>query len=91
MGYSGQPMKVIKANRALLRKRPSFSDVRKMYKGYAAETKLSFKQLTDFEQKKLKDKIRARAKRDQLKELYAYVLAIFVLLCSFYGFYRFFL
>ena len=48
MGYSGQPMKVIKANRALLRKRSSFSDIRKRYIGYAEDTQLSFKDLTDF-------------------------------------------
>lgn len=75
MGYSGQPMRVIKANRALLKKRRSFTDLRKEYEGYVGDTQVNFKRLTDFEQKKLKDKIRAKAKRDQLKELYAYILA----------------
>lgn len=79
MGYSGQPMRVIKANRALLKKRRSFTDLRKEYEGYVGDTQVNFKQLTDFEQKKLKDKIRAKAKRDQLKELYAYILAVLTL------------
>jgi hypothetical protein len=90
MGFSSHATKTLKSNRALLKKRRSFTELRKEYGGYVGDTQVNFKQLTDFEQKKLKDKIRARAKRDQLKELYAYVLAIFVLLCSFYGFYRFF-
>lgn len=79
MGYSGQPMRVIKANRALLKKRRSFTDLRKEYEGYVGDTQVNFKRLTDFEQKKLKDKIRAKAKRDKLKELYAYILAVLTL------------
>jgi len=51
MGYSGQPMKVIKAIRSLLRKRGSFTDIRKSYEGYIEEAQLSFKQPTGFEQK----------------------------------------
>ena len=76
MGYSGQPIKVIKANRALLKKRSSFSDIRKTYEGYVGDTKLSFKQLTDFEQKKLKDKIRAQARLDKRNEMYLFALSL---------------
>lgn len=90
MGYSGQPMKAIKANRALLKKRRSFKDLRTTYEGYIGDTQVDFKKLTDFELKKLKDKIRAQAKADRIKARYAYVLAILVLLFSIYGIYRFF-
>ncbi len=87
MGFSSHATKTLKANRALLRKRSSFSDIRKRYEGYVEDTELSFKQLTDFERKKLKDKIRAQAKQDKRNELYAFgfaLLAVFILFLGLY-------
>ena len=68
-------MLVVKANRALLRKRRSYSEIREAYEGYASDTQLEFKQLTPFEQKKIRDKIIAQAKEDRLKEILIYLCA----------------
>lgn len=51
MGYAGQPMKVVKANRALLHKRRSFKEIRESYAGYTGDTQVHFKELTPFQQK----------------------------------------
>ncbi|MCL6267406.1 hypothetical protein [Flagellimonas myxillae] len=72
-------MLVVKANRALLRKRRSYSEIREAYEGYTNETQLHFKELTPFEQKKIRDKIIAQAKRDRLMEIRMYFLTLFVL------------
>ena len=69
MGSASQPMLVVKANRALLKKRRSYKEIREAYNGYLDETQLEFKELTPFEQKKIRDKIIAQAKRDRLEEL----------------------
>ncbi|MBO0321176.1 hypothetical protein J0X14_02630 [Muricauda sp. CAU 1633] len=78
MGSASQPMLVVKANRALLRKRPSFKDIRGAYEGYINETQLKFKELTPFEQKKIRDKIIEKAKRDRIKEIQVYLLSFFI-------------
>ena len=75
MGYAGQPMKVIKANRALLHKRRSFKEIRESYAGYTGGTQLHFKELTPFQQKVIRDKIIAEAKKERLQELGRYGLA----------------
>lgn len=89
MGYGGQPMKVIKANRALLKKSKSFRDLRKDYLDYSKETKLHFKQLTDVERKIVRDKIRAQAKKDSLQEIGTYILSITIVLAAFYAIYTY--
>ena len=89
MGYGGQPMKVIKANRALLKKSRSFRDLRKDYLDYSKETKLHFKQLTDVERKIVRDKIRAQAKKDSLQEIGTYILSITIVLAAFYAIYTY--
>ena len=80
MGSASQPMLVVKANRALLRKRRSYSDIREAYIGYSNETQLHFRELTEFERKKIRDKIIAQAKRDRLQEIRNY-LGAFLILC----------
>ncbi len=87
MGSASQPMLVVKANRALLRKRKSFKDVRESYVGYVREAKLEFKKLTPFEQKKIKDKIRAQAKRNRLHELKTSLISLFILVLIIFGVY----
>lgn len=87
MGSASQPMLVVKANRALLRKRPSYKDVRKAYEGYLNETQLHFKELTPFEQKKIRDKIIAQAKRDRREEIQIYLISLFILSLMIIGIY----
>lgn len=80
MGSASQPMLVVKANRALLKKRVGYQEISKRYKGYVTETQLEFKELTSFEKKKIKDKIRAQAKKDKKEEIYHYLIALGLLL-----------
>ncbi|MGW9684358.1 hypothetical protein [Flagellimonas sp. 2504JD1-5] len=80
MGFSSHAKLVLKQNRALLRKRKSYSDIREAYEGYTNDTQLHFNELTPFEQKKVRDKIIAQAKRDRLLEIRNY-LGAFVILC----------
>lgn len=82
-------MKVIKANRALLKKSRSFRDLRKDYLDYSKETKLHFKELTDVERKIVRDKIRAQAKKDSLQEIGTYILSITIVLAAFYAIYTY--
>jgi hypothetical protein len=89
MGYSGQPMKVIKANRALLKKSKNFRELRKDYLDYSQETKLHFKELTNFERKVVRNKIRAQAKKDRIQEIGIYILSITIVLAAFYALYYF--
>lgn len=79
MGYAGQPMKVVKANRALLKKKRSFKQIRESYIGYVSEADLKFKELTDFEQQKIRDKIIAQAKRDRIYNIKVSLIALVIL------------
>ncbi|PHN95176.1 hypothetical protein CSC80_07565 [Maribacter sp. 6B07] len=85
MGYSGQPMKVIKANRALLKKSRSFRELRKDYVNHAQATKLHFKELTDIERKIVRNKIRAQAKKDSIQEIGIYLISFAIVLGTFYA------
>ncbi|APA64086.1 hypothetical protein YQ22_07000 [Maribacter sp. 1_2014MBL_MicDiv] len=85
MGYSGQPMKVIKANRALLKKSRSFRELRKDYVSHAQATKLHFKKLTDIERKIVRNKIRAQAKKDSILEIGIYLISFAIVLGTFYA------
>ncbi|MFS4454570.1 hypothetical protein [Maribacter sp. 2304DJ31-5] len=79
MGYSGEPMKVIKANRNLLKKRRTFKELRKTYEGYTGETKLQSKELTVFQQKVIRDKIIARAKKDMIFNLGITLISVIII------------
>ena len=63
MGSASQPMLVVKANRALLRKRRSYSDIREVYDGYTSETNFILRNLTHLSKRKFVTKIIAQAKR----------------------------
>lgn len=76
MGSASQPMLVVKANRALLRKRRNFKEIREAYEGYLGESELKFKELTPFEQKKIRDKIIAQAKKDRIEKTQHYLIAL---------------
>ncbi|MEX0313196.1 MAG: hypothetical protein AB3N18_03390 [Allomuricauda sp.] len=82
MGFASHAKLVLKANRALLRKRQSYSEIREAYDGYVNDTQLHFKDLTPFEQKKIRDKIIEQAKRNRLLEIQNYIGA-FLILCLF--------
>ncbi|GGD78281.1 hypothetical protein [Maribacter cobaltidurans] len=56
-------MLVIKANRALLKKRRSFKDIRAEYEDLTSNTELKYKELTPFQQKLIRDRIRSQAKK----------------------------
>ncbi|EAR00443.1 hypothetical protein FB2170_08059 [Maribacter sp. HTCC2170] len=78
MGYSGQPMKVIKANRALLKKSRSFTELRKKYVKFSGDTFVATKNISEFERKKIRDKIIAQAKKDRLQKISLYLLSFIV-------------
>ena len=90
MGSASQPMLVVKANRALLRKRRSYKDIRKSYEGYISKGDLKFKELTPFEQQKIRDKIIAQAKRDKAHNIKMGFIAFFVLCLIIFGIYNLF-
>ncbi len=80
MGYAGQPMQVIKANKALLKKRRSFKDIREQYDNYSQKTELSFIELTPFQQKLIRNKIIKKAKQDKLRDFIISLIAFIVVL-----------
>ena len=87
MGAASQPMLVVKANRALLNKRRSFKELRASYVGQMKEGKLEFKTLTPMEQKKIRDKIRAQAKKDRKHLVQMRILAMVILMGIFFALY----
>lgn len=92
MGSASQPMLVVKANRALVKKRRSYSEIREAYEGYARDIQLEFKELTPLEQKKIRDKIIAQAKQDRIQEtkhyIYAVLAFVFLVLMLYLFFFR---
>ena len=84
MGYAGQPMKVVKANRALLSKRNTFKKVKKMFLDSSHSTKLAFKQVSPEKLAQIKAEIRRNAKEDAWKEAGIYFGCTIVV---FYGLY----
>ncbi len=77
MEYSGQPMKIIKTNRALLKKSRSFTELRKSYVKFSGDTFVATKNISDFERKKIRDQIIAQAKKDRLHEIGLYLRGCF--------------
>lgn len=87
MGYAGQPMRVVKANRALLKKSRSFRELRKSYVKFSGDTKLEFKELSEFEKKKIRDKIIAQSKKDKQQEILIFGISICLSFGIIYGIY----
>ena len=83
MGSASQPMLVIKANRALLKKRRSFKDIRAEYEDLTSKTELKFKELTPFQQKLIRDRIRSQAKKDNIHNLWVTTISIVILVSIF--------
>ncbi|UWX54793.1 hypothetical protein NYZ99_18690 [Maribacter litopenaei] len=80
MGFGFHSMPVIKANKALLKKRRSYGDIRAEYEGLTSKTKLKFKDLSPLQQKVIKDRIREQAKKDDLYNFWVMVISIMILL-----------
>lgn len=90
MGYGGQANRVIKANRALLKKKRTFKEIKNSYIGYVEEAELEFKELTPFEQKKIRTKIIQRAKKERLHDIQMSLVAVFILGLLIFGAYLLF-
>jgi len=89
MGYAGQPMLVVKANRALLKKRNTFKEVKEMYLDSVGKTELKFKEISPEKLAQIKAEIRRKAKEDAWKERGIYVLCTIVVFYLLYWiFYR---
>lgn len=84
MGYAGQPMKVVKANRALLSKRNTFKKVKKMFLDSAQTTELEFKKVSPEKLAQIKTEIRRKAKEDAFKETGVFILCTLVVAYGFY-------
>lgn len=76
MGFAQHAVKSLKANRSLLKKSRSFTELRKSYVKFSGDTFVATKNISEFERKKIRDKIIAQAKRDQLNELGIYALSL---------------
>ncbi len=84
MGYAGQPVKVVKANRALLSKRNTFKKVKEMFLNSADFTELEFKEVSSEKLAQIKSEIRRKAKEDTLKEAGIYFICTTVVLYGIY-------
>ncbi len=84
MGYAGQPMLVVKANRALLRKRNTFKEVKEMYLDSTDKTELEFKEVSPEKLAQIKAEIRRKAKEDAWKEAGVYILCTMIVLYGLY-------
>ncbi len=91
MGYGAQANNIIKANRALLKKKRTFREIKGSYMGYANEHNLKFKELSEFEQKKIRDKIITDAKKEQKRQLIASFFSVVLLGLFFYGLFLLFM
>lgn len=79
MAFGTQANNIIKTNRALLKKKRTFKEIKDSYLGYMKEVELEFKELTPFEQKKIRDRIIAQAKRERKKQILASLLSILII------------
>lgn len=84
MGYAGQPMKVIKANKALLRKRNTFKEVKKMFLETSDKTELEFKEVSPLRLAQIKSEIRRKAKITARTELFIFIICSLTVLSFFY-------
>ncbi|WP_394974567.1 hypothetical protein [uncultured Croceitalea sp.] len=87
MGLASQPMLVVKYHRGLLRKRRSLKEIKESYIGYVNDATLKFKELTSFEQQKIRDKIIARAKQERFHDMKMSLVAFLILVLLIFGAY----
>ncbi|RNC92421.1 MAG: hypothetical protein ED555_04855 [Allomuricauda sp.] len=79
MGFGFHASGSLKENRALIKKRKGYKAIRDSYEGCLNDTELKFKDLSDFEKKKIRDKIIVQAKRDRSKEILIYVVSFLII------------
>lgn len=87
MGFSSSAIHATKQNRALLKKRKSFKDIRNLYGDTSKSSGVPYQELSDLDKKKIKLKIKAQLKLNKQKEIKIYLAAIgvsFVLIYAFY-------
>lgn len=84
MGYAGQPMKVIKANRALLSKRSTLKKVNELFLDSTNTTELEFKEVSSEKLVQIKAEIRKKAEEAAWKELGVYSVCTIVVLFGLY-------
>ena len=87
MGYGAQANIIIKTNRALLKKKRTFKKIKDSYVGYVNDADLKFKELSSFEQQKIRDIIIAKAKRERIYQVKMSFVTLFLLIGLIYGFY----
>lgn len=90
MGFSGSATKVLISNRALLKKKRSFKELKNSYIGYVNDVDLKFKELTPFEQQKIRDKIIAQAKRDSIHNIKMGLVSFLILILVLFVIYKLF-
>lgn len=83
MGSASQPMLVIKANRALLKKR-KFKDIKELVLEASGKTELEFKEVSPEKLAQIKNEIRRKAKEDAWKEAGVYLLCTLAVLYGLY-------
>jgi len=76
MGFAQHAVKSLKVNRALLKKRKKYSELRKSYLKLSGDTHVAFKDISEFEKKRIRDKIIEQSYQDYLKELKIYGLSL---------------
>ena len=86
MGYGGQAIQIVKANRALLKKDRTFKKVKEMFLDSAQITALEFKEVSLEKLARIKSEIRKKAKEDAWKENAFYLVTSLIILYAFYRF-----
>ncbi|PCJ94163.1 MAG: hypothetical protein COA50_13510 [Flavobacteriaceae bacterium] len=86
MGLGG-PMLAVKYNRSLLKKKKSFKELRKDYITLSGETKLEFKELSEFEKKRIRDKIIVQCKKDRKQGILISAVCLVLSIIVIYGVY----
>ena len=88
MGYGAQANNIVKANRALLKKKRTFREIKNSYLGYLEDSQLQFKEVSPFEQQKIRDKIIAQAKRDKAHNIKMGFISFLILSLIVFGIYK---
>jgi hypothetical protein len=78
-GFSTDSMKVIRANRSLLKKR-KFSDIKKIVIETSGKTEVEFKKVSTEELAEIKARIRKEAKKNAERDITIYCVCFLILL-----------
>lgn len=83
MGSASQPMLVVKANRALLKKR-KLKDIKELLLEESGKTELEFKKVSPEKLAQIKNEIRRKAKEDAMKEVALYLFCTAIVISGLY-------